>query len=110
MNWRLFSFARQGFANGIKIDDYDRVWTAEYEGVVVRDGVSGKILGSFNAQDIILNNKENPVDVRDVAPLANFALAGDELVMLAFNRIFGVKLAETVMRPERFDLRKRSEV
>ena len=102
MNRRLFAFARQGFANGIKIDDYGRLWTAEYEGVVVRDGASGKVLGLFNAQDIILHNKENTVDVRDVAPIANFALVGDQLLMLAFNRIFGVKLAEEAMTVERF--------
>ncbi len=102
MNKRLFAFARQGFANGIKIDDQGRVWTAEYEGVVVRDGSSGKVLGLFNAQDIILNNKENPVDVRDVAPIANFAIAGDQLVILAFDRIFGVQLAETVISADRY--------
>ncbi|TKA59720.1 hypothetical protein B0A55_12897 [Friedmanniomyces simplex] len=103
-NKRLFAFARQGFANGIKVDNAGRVWTAEYEGVVVRNGTTGKVLGIFNALDIIINNTENPVDVRDVAPLANFALAGDELVILAFNRIFGVKLAETVIDAKRFQL------
>ena len=104
MNKRLFAFARQGFANGIKVDDKGRVWTAEYEGVVVRNGRNGKVIGVFSAENIILENKENPVDVRDVAPLANFALAGDQLVILAFNRIFGIKLAETVMSPDRFRL------
>ncbi|KAK5121026.1 hypothetical protein LTR85_005810 [Meristemomyces frigidus] len=104
LNKRLIAFARQGFANGIKVDDKGRVWTAEYEGVVVRDGMTGKVLGLFNAVDIILNNTENPVDVRDVAPFANFALAGNELVILAFNRIFGVKLAERVVDPKRFVL------
>ncbi|KAK3075558.1 hypothetical protein LTR53_000996 [Teratosphaeriaceae sp. CCFEE 6253] len=102
LNKRLFAFARQGFANGIKVDDAGRVWTAEYEGVVVRDGGSGKVLGVFNAVDIITANGENPVNVRDVAPLANFALAGDELVILAFDRVFGVKLAETVIDAKRF--------
>ncbi|KAK3116635.1 hypothetical protein LTR53_002810 [Teratosphaeriaceae sp. CCFEE 6253] len=102
LNKRLFALARQGFANGIKVDDAGRVWTAEYEGVVVRDGGSGKVLGVFNAVDIITANGENPVNVRDVAPLANFALAGDELVILAFDRVFGVKLAETVVDPKRF--------
>lgn len=104
VNKRLFAFARQGFANGIKVDDRGRVWTAEYEGIVVRNGTSGKVLGVFNAQDIVINNSENPVNVRDVAPIANFALAGDELVILAFNRIFGVKLAETVMSAVRFEM------
>ena len=109
LNKRLFAFARQGFANGIKIDDKGHVWTAEYEGIIVRDGTSGKVLGLFNAQDIILNNEENPVDVRDVAPVANFAVAGDELIVLAFNRVFGVKLAETVMSAARFELPSRSK-
>jgi gluconolactonase len=102
-NKRLFAFARQGFANGIKVDDKGRVWTAEYEGVVVRTGTTGKVLGVFNAVDIITQNAENPVDVRDVAPLANFALAGDELVILAFDRVFGVKLAEVVVEHGRFE-------
>ncbi|KAF2101133.1 hypothetical protein NA57DRAFT_35982 [Rhizodiscina lignyota] len=101
-NKRLFSFARQGLADGIKVGDAGRVWTAEYEGVVVRNGSTGKVLGLFNAADIILENTENPVNVRDVAPLANFALAGDKLVILAFNRIFGVDLAETVVNPVRY--------
>ncbi|CAJ2505164.1 Uu.00g125580.m01.CDS01 [Anthostomella pinea] len=105
LNKRLFAFARQGFANGIKVDDAGRVWTAEYEGVVVRNGTSGKVLGVFNAVDIIMANSENPVNVRDVAPLANFALVGDELVILAFDRIFGVKLAEMVIDPERYNIR-----
>lgn len=100
-NKRLFAFARQGFANGIKIDDAGRVWTAEYEGVVVRNGTTGKVLGVFNALDIIIDNMENPVDVRDVAPLSNFALAGDQLVIVAFNRVFGVKLAEQVFSADR---------
>lgn len=103
-NKRLFSFARQGFANGIKVDDAGRVWTAEYEGILVRNGSTGKVLGLFNAVDIILKNRQNPVDVRDVAPIANFALAGNKLIILAFNRIFGVELAETVVSPTRYSM------
>jgi len=89
-NKRLLGIARQGFANGIKVDDQGRIWTAEYEGVVVRDA-NGKVLGLFNAVDILQN-----ANITDVATIANFALAGDRLVWLGFNKIYSIQLGQTV--------------
>lgn len=93
LNKRLLGYARQGFANGIKIDDHGRIWTAEYEGVVVRSP-TGKVLGLFNALSFLKNS-----NVSGVAPIANFALAGDHLIFLAFDCVYGVKLAEVIMTP-----------
>lgn len=90
VNKRLVSIARQGFANGIKIDDYDRIWTAEYEGVVVRNS-QGKVLGLFNAVDILEN-----ANITDVATIANFALVKDQLIWLGFDRIYSIRLGQTV--------------
>lgn len=90
VNKRLISIARQGFANGIKIDDVGRIWTAEYEGVVVRSA-EGKALGVFNAVDIL-----RTANVTDVATIANFALAKDQLIWLGFDKIFAIQLGQTV--------------
>lgn len=89
MNKRLLSIARQGFVNGIKIDDFGRIWEIEYEGVIVRSQ-TGKVLGVFNVVDIV------GTDGPDVAPGANFALAKDELFILGFDKIYAVKLGKTV--------------
>lgn len=90
INKRLVSIARQGFANGIKVDDYDRIWTAEYEGVVVRSS-AGRVLGVFNVVDILEN-----ANITDVATIANFALARDRLIWLGFDKIFSIQLAQNV--------------
>ncbi|KAK4505017.1 hypothetical protein PRZ48_002980 [Zasmidium cellare] len=89
MNKRLLSIARQGFVNGIKIDDYGRIWEIEYEGVIVRSQ-TGKVLGVFNVVDIV------GTDGPDVATGANFALAKDELFIFGFQKIYAVKLGKTV--------------
>ena len=83
----LFALPRSGIADGIHVDDYGRVWTAEYNGIVVR-GPSGKELGVFNSE------KLNDQDI----PIANFALAGDKLVVLAYDRIWVVQLGQNVTR------------
>lgn len=89
MNKRLLSIARQGFVNGIKIDDFGRIWEIEYEGVIVRSQ-TGKVLGVFNVGDIV------GTDGPDVATGANFALAKDELFILGFDKVYAVKLGKTV--------------
>lgn len=89
LNKRLLGVARQGFANGIKVDDFGRVWTFEYEGVVVRRP-NGKVLGVFNIYAILGRNSP------DVAPGANFALVRDELYILGFREVWKVKLGQAV--------------
>ncbi|KAJ4346393.1 uncharacterized protein N0V89_010322 [Didymosphaeria variabile] len=88
-NKRILGIARQGFANGIKIDDYGRIWTFEYEGVVVRKP-NGKVLGVLNIHNIL--GRDSP----DVAPGANFALVSDELYILGFYKVWKVKLGQVV--------------
>jgi len=90
VNRRVFGYAREGIADGIHVDDSGRVWTAEYEGVVVRTP-AGKILGIFNTEFFSDSDVE----------IANFALAGDKLIYQALNRIWSVQLSETVVAASR---------
>lgn len=90
-NKRMFGLTRTGISDGIHVDDKGRVWTAETEGVVVRSE-GGKVLGVFNNGAITGNAS---------FVMENFALAGDTLVILDMERIWTVKLAQTVMTPER---------
>ncbi|EKD17138.1 uncharacterized protein L3040_005359 [Drepanopeziza brunnea f. sp. 'multigermtubi'] len=89
VNRRLFSYTRQGIADGIHVDASGRVWTAEGEGIVVRSP-AGKVLGMFNVQFF---TPEHAADL----PISNFALAGDELVVLGGNYLWRVKLAQAVV-------------
>ncbi|EOO00188.1 putative calcium-dependent phosphotriesterase protein [Phaeoacremonium minimum UCRPA7] len=89
VNKRLFAMPRSGYADGIKVDDYGRVWTAEWNGVVVRDD-RGRELGVFNAEQLI---------DADFYPISNFGLAGDKLVILAGNKISILQLGQNVTTP-----------
>lgn len=93
VNKRLLATVRS-YADGIHIDDYGRVWTGEYDGIVVRSP-TGKVLGVFNAEAL--------QDERG-APLANFAIAGDRLVVLAVDRIWVLRLGQVVTTEERATL------
>jgi gluconolactonase len=94
VNKRLVGITRTGVSDGIHIDDYGRIWTAEYEGVVVRSAL-GKVLGVFNSQAYSTNA---------ATIVANFALAGDQLIILDVERLWSVKLAQTLVSPERYQL------
>ena len=93
VNKSLFGLVRSGIADGILVDDFGNVWTAEGEGILVRDP-RGKVIGLFNAEAILVGP--------DTPSIANFALAGDTLVILASTQIFTVKLATVVVAPGRF--------
>jgi gluconolactonase len=67
----------------------DRICTGEYEGVVVRNS-QGKVLGFVNSEAISANGGTH---------IANFALAGDTLVVLDMQRLWTLKLARTVVSP-----------
>ena len=94
VNKRLFAMARTGVPDGIKVDDAGRVWTAEGEGIVVRSEY-GKVLGVINSKPLLDQSK---------TPIENFALAGDKVVILAFDRIYTVKLPRTIMSAARYQL------
>lgn len=87
-NGRLFAFARSAAADGIHLDDAGRVWTAEGDGIWVRDE-SGKVLGVINGAPLLASPK--------LPPIANFALAGDTLVVLAQTQIWKLKLGQQVV-------------
>jgi gluconolactonase len=65
-----------------------RVWTGEAEGVVVRNP-AGKIIGVFN-KEIFMATQSPKTE------MANFALAGDKLILLALDAIIVVQLTESV--------------
>jgi gluconolactonase len=88
------AWARSGVLDGIHIDDAGRIWTAEYEGVVVRSA-RGKVLGLFNSQAFGINATIH---------VANFASAGDTLLVLDAQRLWSGKLAQTVINLARYEL------
>lgn len=88
VNRRVFSVARMQAPDGIRVDDKGRVWTAEGEGVVVRNAV-GKAIGIFNAQYFT----SDPVNFA----IVQFALAGDKLVILGMDKLWVIGLAERVV-------------
>ncbi|KAI1616649.1 hypothetical protein EDD37DRAFT_661699 [Exophiala viscosa] len=89
---RLFGIAERGIADGLHVDDAGRVWTGEQDGIVVRSP-SGKVLGMVNALAIEGEDVVNS----GTSPLQNFALAGDLLVVLAFNKIYTVQLSSQIV-------------
>lgn len=95
VNRRLFSIARNGIPDGIQIDDEANVWTAEGEGILVRDS-RGKLLGLVNAGGLLADGEDS------LAGIATFALAGDKVVVLAGERIFVIALGRVVLGAERF--------
>lgn len=101
VNKRLISLTRHGVSDGLHVDDQGRIWTGESEGVVVRNA-EGRVLGLFNAEALLIEGGMG--DGTYGIPITNFALAGDTLVILAVQRIWTVKLAETLIDPSRFEL------
>ncbi|KAK5046478.1 hypothetical protein LTR84_008281 [Exophiala bonariae] len=91
-NRRLFGIAERGIADGLHLDDAGRVWTGEQDGIVVRSP-TGKILGVVNALAI----QGVQTTDSDRSPLQNFALAGDMLVILAFDKIYTIKLSSQIV-------------
>lgn len=79
-NKALFGITRQGVWDGINVDDKGRVWTGEYEGIVVRNP-TGKMIGELN-KEVFLGSGEHKVE------MTNFALAGDTLVVLAVDKMY----------------------
>ena len=92
INKRMLGISRTGISDGIHIDDAGRIWTGEYEGVVVRNP-QGKVLGLFNSMAYSVNATTH---------VANFALAGDTLVIEDVQRLWTVKLAQMVVTASRF--------
>ncbi|KAH6671341.1 hypothetical protein B0J14DRAFT_485267 [Halenospora varia] len=88
VNKRLFSLPRSGIANTITIDREGRVWTAESNGVVVRDG-RGRELGAFN-DETLRNTRDGN---------SQFALAGDKLVVFSGERVQVIQLGQNVTTP-----------
>ena len=91
-NRRLFGIAERGIADGLHLDDFGNVWTGEADGIVVRNP-AGKLLGTVNALAI---QGAEVVDAGQ-SPLQNFALAGDLLVVMAFDKIYTIQLSSHIV-------------
>ncbi|MCJ1327015.1 hypothetical protein MMC10_003681 [Thelotrema lepadinum] len=89
VNKRLVAIPRSGVADGMHADDYGRIWTAEFNGIVVRDS-QGRELGVFNGEQLVDEAS---------APIRNFALAGDKLVILGGDSVSVIQLAQNVTTP-----------
>ena len=89
INKRLVAAVRS-YADGLHVDDYGRIWTGESDGITVR-GPQGKVLGVFNAEALEMGSK--------LPPIANFAIAGDKLVVLALDRLYVIQLGQNVTSP-----------
>ncbi|QSZ31569.1 hypothetical protein DSL72_001136 [Monilinia vaccinii-corymbosi] len=98
INKRLVGISRTGIPDGIHIDDKNRIWTAETEGIVVRNDM-GKVLGLFNAEVFL----GEPVGQSGIE-IANFALAGDILVVEGSGKLWTVQLADVVVSSDRYIL------
>lgn len=85
INKRLFGFSRARAPDGMKVDVLGRVWTAEGEGVVVRNE-KGKVLGVFNSKAL----------ADDTPTISNFALVNNHLIILAETSIWSVALGQLV--------------
>lgn len=87
VNKRLLCATPTGIADGMHVDDKGRIWTGEGDGVMVRSP-EGDLLGIFNA---------NYFEGVKGLSIANFALAGDTLVIGGAAKLWTVKLNETVV-------------
>ncbi|KAI7235495.1 calcium-dependent phosphotriesterase [Hortaea werneckii] len=94
VNRRVFGLVREGIADGIHVDDDGNVWTAESEGIVVRNP-KGRVIGLFNAAYF-----QGEAAAASGIPIANFALAGDTLVVLGVSSLWTVKLGKTVVKAD----------
>ncbi|KIW22183.1 uncharacterized protein PV07_12094 [Cladophialophora immunda] len=93
INRRMFGLART-YADGLKVDDYGRVWTGEGEGIVVRNG-QGEVIGLFN-HHMLMSQKMQGTSVAQVA------LAGNSAIILASTRLWRIDLAQTIASPGAF--------
>lgn len=65
----MFAMPRSGTSDGLHVDNDGRLWSAEYNGIVVRNS-RGKGLSVFNVEQLVK-------DWEHSNPIVNFALAGE---------------------------------
>ncbi|KAL1310472.1 hypothetical protein AAFC00_000764 [Neodothiora populina] len=86
----MFGLTRSGLADGMKVDDAGNVWTADYAGIWVQ-APDGKTIGTIISTSLLVPNS--------ALAIANFALAGDVLVVLAQQRLYTLNLAKQIVAP-----------
>jgi gluconolactonase len=87
----MFAMPRSGTSDGLHVDNDGRLWSAEYNSIVVRSS-RGKGLSVFNVEQLVK-------DWEHSNPIVNFALAGDKLVVLAGRTVWLVHLGMNVTTP-----------
>lgn len=88
-NRRLFGITERGIADGLHVDDEERVWTGESDGIVVRDS-DGRVIGMVNSLAVFGKGGSGTIQY--------FAIAGDRLIVLALDEIFEVRLSGSVVK------------
>lgn len=98
MNKRVFGTSIHALLtpDGIKVDDDGRVWTGESGGIVIRSS-QGKLLGFINAVPLLAQ----PNFKLKIPDIANFALAGDEIIIGANFYVYRIKLNRQIVSPDR---------
>ncbi|CAF4031601.1 unnamed protein product [Adineta steineri] len=85
MNRRIFSVSSYGIPDGIKVDKYDRVWTAEGDGINVRNSY-GTLLGVILGYNLSSNGL-----------ISNFELKDNTVIILAQEKLWRLDLAQNVL-------------
>lgn len=86
----MFSLTRQGFVDGIKVDDAGNVWTAEFDGIWIRSP-DGETIAVINAAQLVETGTRH---------ISNFALAGDTLIVFGQSQLWSLKLARQIVAPD----------
>jgi gluconolactonase len=88
-NQQYIGLSRVGGIDGMHLDDEGRVWTGEGEGIVVRNE-GGAVLGLINSEPLLSPTRDPAI------ALANFAIAGDKIVILAVTKLYVLELASSI--------------
>jgi gluconolactonase len=85
INRRIFSISSLGIPDGIRVDKNDRVWTAEGDGINIRDS-QGRLLGVILGHDLCVNGV-----------ISNFALVKNTVIILAQESLWRLNLTTDVL-------------
>lgn len=81
INRRVFSVSSRGIPDGIRVDQNDRVWIAEGDGLNVRDR-HGTLLGVILGRDLCTNGV-----------ISNFALVNKTIILLAQENLWRLNIS-----------------
>ena len=81
INRRIFSVSSLGIPDGIRVDQNDRMWIAEGDGLNVRDR-HGTLLGVILGRDLCANGV-----------ISNFALVSSTIILLAQESLWRLNIS-----------------